>query len=364
MIRPQLLALGFLASSALTSAAQTKPPRQIAQEAFPSVVLIVLQDSSGQPISFGSGFVIRHGLVATNNHGISGATSRYCKLVGTNATYAIAGVVAVDPTHDLSILTVNGLKAPELPLGDSAQLAVGDPVYAIGNPEGLEGTFSPGIVSGIRQPGSGTLLQITAPISPGSSGGPILDNTGKVIGVAVATLKEGQNLNLAIPSSYLAGLSAHISANVRPLGKPPNPGARSAAQPTPSTDISPSIADLHSAADRGDASAQIILGRAYLFGNGVLEDHSEAFRWYKRAAEQGHIFAQSMLGRFYFSGDGVTKDPVAALRWWHKAVEQGDSFAEQAIGVSYATGQGVTKARLRPPSGFANPPIMETRLAS
>lgn len=83
---------------------------------------------------------------------------------------------------------------------------VGDEVYAVGNPLGLEGTFSRGIVSGIRQIGSETLFQITAPISPGSSGGPILDTRGKVIGVAMATFKGGQSLNFAIPVAYLKSL--------------------------------------------------------------------------------------------------------------------------------------------------------------
>jgi hypothetical protein len=83
---------------------------------------------------------------------------------------------------------------------------VGDNVYAVGNPEGLEGTFSQGLVSGIRQRGSDSILQITAPISPGSSGGPVLNTKGEVVGVAVSTSTEGQNLNFAVPANYLAVL--------------------------------------------------------------------------------------------------------------------------------------------------------------
>jgi hypothetical protein len=79
-------------------------------------------------------------------------------------------------------------------------------VYAIGNPKGLTGTISEGIVSGIRDLSSKSLIQITAPISPGSSGGPIINNSGQVIGVAVGTLTSGQNLNFAIPSSILESL--------------------------------------------------------------------------------------------------------------------------------------------------------------
>jgi hypothetical protein len=83
---------------------------------------------------------------------------------------------------------------------------VGERVFAVGNPQGLEGTFSEGIVSSIRKVGMHKLLQITAPISPGSSGGPVLNVKGEVIGVSVATYRGGQNLNFAIPVNYLKAL--------------------------------------------------------------------------------------------------------------------------------------------------------------
>jgi len=128
----------------------------------------------------------------------------------------INGQVAVDTDADLVLLKVLGTNAPALQLGDSSDVAVGDAVYAIGNPEGLEGTFSQGIVSGIRGSASDRLLQVTAPISPGSSGGPIINGRGEVVGVAVATFSEGQNLNFAIPASYLASLLKRVGDS-RPL---------------------------------------------------------------------------------------------------------------------------------------------------
>lgn len=89
-------------------------------------------------------------------------------------------------------------------------MAVGDEVYAVGNPRGLEGTFSAGIISGIRTAEDARILQITAPVSPGSSGGPVLTIKGTVIGVAVAFLKGGQNLNFAIPVSDVKNLLADL----------------------------------------------------------------------------------------------------------------------------------------------------------
>ncbi len=196
--------------------AQNQTPRQIAQTAFPSVVLLVMEDLNGQPASLGSGFFVSENIVATNMHVIEGSARGYAKIVGQKPKYDIEGIVGIDNTHDLALLSIKGVKAPKLTIGDSKQMAVGDEVYAVGNPLGLEGTFSQGVIGGIRQTGDDSLLQITAPISPGSSGGPVFNATGQVVGIAVATFKGGQNLNLAIPSVYLTILLGNIT-QVSPL---------------------------------------------------------------------------------------------------------------------------------------------------
>jgi len=184
--------------------------RDIAKQAFPSVVMLVMKDDNGQPLSLGSGFFVREDIVATNLHVVQGAAGGYAKIVGKRQKYDITGYVAIDRRMDLVLLKINKVKAPAITLGDSSKIAVGDEIFAVGNPKGLEGTFSKGIVSAIRKIEEDTLLQITAPISPGSSGGPILNNEGNVIGISVATFKGGQNLNFAIPVSYLSNLLTNI----------------------------------------------------------------------------------------------------------------------------------------------------------
>jgi S1-C subfamily serine protease len=154
----------------------------------------------------GSGFFDTDKVVASNCHVIEGAAQGYAKLVGQPRKYNLRGVVGRDAVHDLVLLAVEDAAAPPLKLGDSTKVAVGDAVFAVGNPEGLEGTFSQGIVSGVRDVAGDSLLQVTAPISPGSSGGPVLDADGRVVGVAVATFNGGQNLNFAIPVKYLEEL--------------------------------------------------------------------------------------------------------------------------------------------------------------
>lgn len=201
----------------ISAGAQT--PQQIAKKAFQSVVLLVMEDARGQPVSLGSGFFVRDGEIASNLHVIEKASRGYAKLVGQKNKYDIEGISGIDPDRDLVLLKISGPRTPTLLLGNSDSAQVGDPVYAIGNPQGLEGTFSQGIVSSIREVGSDKLLQITAPISPGSSGGPVLDSKGEVIGVSVATFSGGQNLNFAIPSNYLKALIAKAGPTKPLIGR-------------------------------------------------------------------------------------------------------------------------------------------------
>ena len=203
-----------------TVSAQTAP--EIAEKALAATVYLEMQDSNGLPLGFGSGFFVRDNLIATNYHVIEGAARGTAKLVGQFSTYTIEGVTATDKTNDLALLkvTVSGIKP--LPLGNSNDVKIGETVYVAGNPRGLEGTFSNGIISSRRDPYTKERLQMTAPISPGSSGGPVLNSKGEVIGISFMTLVGGQNLNFAIPSRYLTELLTEST-----LAKPLAEGNRS-----------------------------------------------------------------------------------------------------------------------------------------
>ena len=187
-----------------TVPAQTVP--QIAEKALAATVYLEMQDSNGLPLGFGSGFFVRDNLIATNYHVIEGAARGTAKLVGQFSTYTIEGVTATDQTNDLALLKVTVYGIKPLPLGNSSDVKIGETVYVAGNPKGLEGTFSDGIISSRRDKYTKELLQMTAPISPGSSGGPVLNSKGEVIGISSMTLVGGQNLNFAIPSRYLTEL--------------------------------------------------------------------------------------------------------------------------------------------------------------
>ena len=183
------------------SAPATLTPAQIAVRATPAVVSI------RGPRSLGTGFVVREdGWIATNLHVIAGA--RELMVVLPDRTeYRVREVLAIDEKRDLAIIGVQATKLPRLTLGDSDAVRAGDPVVAIGHPLGLEDTVSNGLVSAVRilDP-SVTVLQISAPIAPGSSGGPLFNDQGQVIGIAAAVSRQGQNLNFGVPVSYLKRL--------------------------------------------------------------------------------------------------------------------------------------------------------------
>lgn len=183
-------------------------PQQIAQTSQKSTVHLLIGDKQGNLFGSGSGFFVRPGYVATNYHVIEKATWIYIKGIGQEKMYVVEGIVATDKSHDLAILKAAEINAPALHLGNSDTVQTGDTVYVVGNPKGYEGTFSKGIVSAIRAEGANTWIQIDASISPGSSGGAVLNSKGEVIGVATAGLpnKDAQNLNFVVPSNYLKTL--------------------------------------------------------------------------------------------------------------------------------------------------------------
>jgi Trypsin-like peptidase domain len=186
-------------------AAQSAPPRKdipaIAKAANGAIVSIITSDKGGHPVAQGTGFLVStDGRIVTNYHVIKGASSAIVKLPD-GAFYDVDGVVAFDKARDLAVIKAHGQNFRVVTLGDSDRVQVGEEIVAIGSPLSLESTVSNGIVSGIRiiEGEGGKFLQITAPISPGSSGGPLFNMAGEVVGITTLYVKGGENLNFAIP---------------------------------------------------------------------------------------------------------------------------------------------------------------------
>ena len=195
---------------------------EIAARVRPSVVEVIGTVAGTGDTSYGTGFVYgERGLVVTNAHVIRGVRDL---VVRTFDGVALASVEVLDQRDDvdLAVLRVRGLEAEPLDGGGTDLPPVGLRVIAIGHPRGYEYTVSDGIVSAIRalEEGGQELIQVTAPISPGSSGGPLLDLGGHVLGVCSLTLTEGQNINFAVPLRDLAPVLSEAREIERSLADP------------------------------------------------------------------------------------------------------------------------------------------------
>ncbi len=200
-------AVAFVAAASFQSFAQAGVPRLV-EESKSAVVTIMTYDNSNHEVSQGTGFFISsEGEIVTNHH-VLGQAVRAVARISSGKNIPIATVVWDDSSSDLVCLKVTSSASfKSLKMATAAPRA-GERVLVIGNPFGLEGTVSDGIISAVRDlPDIGGVIQITAPISPGSSGSPVLNLRGEVLGVATSYAIGGQNLNFAIPVTRVHSLS-------------------------------------------------------------------------------------------------------------------------------------------------------------
>jgi tetratricopeptide (TPR) repeat protein len=208
---PLILALPFtfLVLTSSLALAQADLPDLI-KKAQSSIVVIQTYTEEGERLGQGTGFFIaKNGDLITNSHVLHKASRSRIKL-SSGQEYEVKGVVAEDPDGDLVRLSVDIPEEKVSPLPVRSTLPrVGEKVVVIGTPLGLDQTVSDGIVSAIRDfPGFGKILQMTAPISPGSSGSPVLNMKGEVVGVVTFLLVVGQNLNFAIPADRIVQMAS------------------------------------------------------------------------------------------------------------------------------------------------------------
>ena len=202
--------LGLIVCSPLAAINLANPQDilpELVRRIKPSAVAIETFDSRGEKLSRGSGFFIETDRIVTNRHVIEGAyRAEIHSSIGT--VYPVKGVLAVDAEGDLAVLKIDppATYVRPLPL-DKTSPQEGESVVVIGNPLGLEGSVTNGIVSAVRDiPTFGRIIQITAPISAGSSGSPVVNMHGQVIGIATLQITGGQSVNFAIPSERISQL--------------------------------------------------------------------------------------------------------------------------------------------------------------
>jgi hypothetical protein len=202
----------------------------IVRQAKPAVVQIVALDDQNKTLKTGTGFFISaDGNLLTNYHVISDARSILAK-TPSGAVYSLKKIVAFSPKMDVALLSFYATDVPYLNLGSTTDAVEGQRVLVIGNPESFEDTVSDGIISAFRE--NRSMIQITAPVSHGSSGSPVLNESGQVLGIATLA-QEGQNLNFAISAEAIRG--AVLSATMEDRTS----GETAAAEPSLTLDRSP-----------------------------------------------------------------------------------------------------------------------------
>lgn len=178
-------------------------PQQVFQKASSSVVIVKALTNAGEIVVTGSGVIISKEEVVTNCHV---ADRGHVVAVYRQEIPHKARLAARLAEEDLCMLRVRKLNGQPAEIGNARSLKVGDAVYAIGAPKGLDLSLSNGLVSQLRGDGDAPLIQTTTPISPGSSGGGLFDASGRLIGITTFYVKGGQNLNFAMPVEWLSKL--------------------------------------------------------------------------------------------------------------------------------------------------------------
>lgn len=306
----------------------------------PSSVAIETFDSKGNTLSRGSGFFVAPDRIVTNRHVIE-RSSRVEVHLMDGKKFVVKGVLAIDGEGDLAMLQVDVPRELAIPLPIVRTVPQeGESIVVVGNPFGLEGSVSNGIVSAVREiSGYGKIIQITAPISPGSSGSPVVNMVGQVIGIASLQAAEGQSLNFAIPSERILQLKVSELQTISSLTAETQKNKRSAAERFYSQGVAQLSRDDYARAlqfferavelDPNYPEAWYQAGFCY----GVLNRHQDALKASRQAARLRPEWSQAFIniGASSFAL-GQYKDAVDAYRQALRVEDTPD--AQYSLGLS------------------------------
>ncbi len=185
-------------------------PSEIFEKVKDSIVVVKVFDENGKMMKQGSGVLVSFERVATNYHVVAKKLATNFNVVVKGNSYEVcqdkqiisATIYQYDEKRDICILKINGFKGSPSVMGKTSKLKVGDPIYAVGAPQGLELSLSNGIISQLRGDPP-PIIQITAAISPGSSGGGLFDSEGRLLGLTTFYIEGGQSLNFAMPAEWI-----------------------------------------------------------------------------------------------------------------------------------------------------------------
>jgi hypothetical protein len=207
IIRSVIFCVLFITNYAFAQNNEPSTAGQIYKQASPSVVLVEIYNEEGSVFKTGTGFLVSaEGKILTNYHVIANTRRATVRLTNGDA-YDTVEVIDIDKQKDLALIKIKAANLPFLTLGQSSAVEVGEKIYSISNPFGIfRNSLFEGLVSAVRAGSSYRFFQITAPVSPGSSGGPLINTKGEVVGLVFASAVSGPSLNFAIPIDYAKGM--------------------------------------------------------------------------------------------------------------------------------------------------------------
>lgn len=331
----------FVFFAVQTSSGQDFLP-ELVKRIKPSAVAIETFDSRDETLARGSGFFIAPDRIITNRHVIERAARVEIHLLD-GKKFPVRGVLAVDGEGDLALLLVEVPRALAIPLPIvQAVPQEGESIVVIGNPYGLEGSVSNGIVSAVREiSGYGKIIQITASISPGSSGSPVVNMAGQVIGVATLQAAEGQNLNFAVPAERISQLKVGDAQTFSTLTAETQKNKHSTAERLYSQGVAQLSRDDYTRAlpyfekateaDANYAEAWYQAGYCY----GVLGRHAEALKASRQAAKLRPEWSATYvnIGASSFAL-GQYKEAVDAYKQAAK-LDDANADIQYALGLTY-----------------------------
>ena len=306
----------------------------------PSAVAIETFDAKGATLSRGSGFFVAADKVITNRHVIEKSNRVEIHLVD-GKKFPVRGVLAIDGEGDLALLQVDVPEGAAVPLQIiRAVPQEGESIVVIGNPYGLEGSISNGIVSAVREiSGYGKIIQITAPISPGSSGSPVVNMRGQVIGIATLQAAEGQSLNFAVSAERILQLKIGELQTFSSLNTETQKNRRAAAESLYSQglgilsrdDFARALPYFEKAVEIDANYAEAWYQAGYCYG--VLGQHANALRASRQAAKLRPNWAETYvnIGASSFAL-GQYKDALEAYRQATK-LDTGNAESQYALGL-------------------------------
>ncbi len=282
----------LLSMMMFTFGVEALSPSQVFEKVKNSVFVVRSLDATGRSIAQGSGVFMPSGKIGTNCHVVKNGLSFQ---VGSDKQFVPATVWGSDEEKDICLLEAVGLTGEPANMGQASHLRVGEAVYAVGAPRGLELSLSDGIVSQLRG-GPPPLIQTTAAISPGSSGGGLFDREGLLVGFTTLYVKGGQSLNFALPVEWVETIKPGRKAaqGSSDLGwEERNNALTIAGDWTGARDWCEQWTQAQP--KKGNAWSQ--LGSAYL----MLEDYNKAVKAYRQAVriEPDNDYTWYMLGSAY-----------------------------------------------------------------